>query len=264
MSQRKIQSARLPILLTALVASCLFFNQAAIGDEDFVRVQIRGTLKTGLMAIGGETTGTIISADGITWELDCTGNKEIMGALERLHGKTVYVQGKLEMKKGTEIRKRWIVHVEGLSTRNFFEKKTGDKKEDGKKTSIPFPIVIRDAQGGFAGFSGNQLTIEKGGVWKKQPFLNENLREATAKGKMKEEQFGKLAKILAEYKITQMPKELGAPVGANPRVISVQIGEYHCKMTLPPGARDASQLKGKRENEKQLLKAIDAIEALLK
>ena len=31
---------------------------------DYIKVEIRGTLRSGMMAIGGETTGTVVSARG--------------------------------------------------------------------------------------------------------------------------------------------------------------------------------------------------------
>ena len=49
-------------------------NGKAVTDEiahleDSITVTIVGTLRTGIFAIGGETTGTTITAKGITWEL---------------------------------------------------------------------------------------------------------------------------------------------------------------------------------------------------
>ncbi|MCA9070409.1 MAG: hypothetical protein KDA84_15865 [Planctomycetaceae bacterium] len=38
--------------------------------QDSISVKVIGTLKAGIVAIGGETTGTTITAKNITWELD--------------------------------------------------------------------------------------------------------------------------------------------------------------------------------------------------
>lgn len=84
-------------------------------QPDYIRVDIRGTLRQGVIAIGGETTGTTISAGEITWELDLQGDEQLGKKAELLHGKQVLVRGTLERRSGVEIPERWIVTVESLA-----------------------------------------------------------------------------------------------------------------------------------------------------
>jgi hypothetical protein len=86
----------------------------AAKSEEFIKVTVHGKLKTGLVAIGGETTGTVIVADGITWELDFGTDKTLREQAQKLNGKQVVVKGRLHRKPGVEVRERWIVDVKSL------------------------------------------------------------------------------------------------------------------------------------------------------
>jgi hypothetical protein len=95
----------------------LFSQQAFATDNDssdYVKVEIRGTLKTGMMAIGGETTGTVIRMNNLTWELDFGKDKELQELSNKLNNKTVLVTGTYEKRKGVEVRERHIVKVSTL------------------------------------------------------------------------------------------------------------------------------------------------------
>jgi hypothetical protein len=81
---------------------------------EFVKVSIKGKLKTGIFAIGGETTGSTITADAITWELDFGSNKTLLEQAQKWNGKQVHVKGRLHRKPGVEVRERWIVDVKSL------------------------------------------------------------------------------------------------------------------------------------------------------
>jgi hypothetical protein len=85
--------------------------------EESITVTIVGTLRTGVVAIGGETTGTTVTANGITWELDFGKNASLREAAEKLNGKLVTVTGVLERRAGVEIKERWIVVVTSLKGR---------------------------------------------------------------------------------------------------------------------------------------------------
>jgi len=80
-----------------------------------IEVRVRGRIRGGLMAIGGETTGITIRARGVTWELDLGGNDALRAKAEALDGKMALVTGSLEAKPGVEIATRWILKVETLA-----------------------------------------------------------------------------------------------------------------------------------------------------
>lgn len=81
---------------------------------EYVRVEVRGKLKTGIVVIGGETTGTTITAGNITWELDFARNRKLAELAKTLNGQTVVVKGTLRLKRGVERKTRWIVTVRSL------------------------------------------------------------------------------------------------------------------------------------------------------
>lgn len=102
-----------------IAALCLALPAVAEQDknkepEQYIKVEVKGILRTGVAAIGGETTGTIITAKGITWELDFGKNKKLREQAEKLDGETVVVTGTLELRKGVEIPQRLIVTVTHL------------------------------------------------------------------------------------------------------------------------------------------------------
>lgn len=78
-------------------------------------VDVTGRLQTGIMAIGGETTGVVITIPGQgRYELDIRGNKELQTTADTLNGKQVRVKGTLSVKQGVEVKERRIIKVETL------------------------------------------------------------------------------------------------------------------------------------------------------
>jgi hypothetical protein len=102
---------------------------AAPADAERIEVTVTGFVRTGVVAIGGETTGATITAKGITWELDFAKSGEARAASEKLDGKLARVTGELERREGVEIKERWIVTVTGVTT----AEKNGDKRDEAKK-----------------------------------------------------------------------------------------------------------------------------------
>ncbi len=75
-----------------------------------------GTLKTGVTAIGGETTGiTVTTADDGVYELDLGENKELKKKAEDLNGKKVSVVGEYKPREGVEKKERRIIVTTSLS-----------------------------------------------------------------------------------------------------------------------------------------------------
>jgi len=97
--------------LAGLLAMALL---GADGGEDSIDVVVRGTLRMGIMAVGGETTGTTVTARGATWELDLRGQRELLSRVESLAGRRVVVTGSLEVRPGVARRQRFILSVKTL------------------------------------------------------------------------------------------------------------------------------------------------------
>jgi len=83
-------------------------------DSSYVKLEIKGELHTGVVAIGGETTGYTVQAKDATVELEFGDNHKLRDLAEKLNGKTVLVAGTLRVKQGVEIRQRLIVRVASL------------------------------------------------------------------------------------------------------------------------------------------------------
>jgi hypothetical protein len=91
---------------------------AQTAADDVVRVEVTGTLQTGIAAIGGETTGTLIRSGGVTWELDLRGDPAMTAAAAKLNGRRVVVTGTLTSRPGVEVPRRDIVVVTALRPAN--------------------------------------------------------------------------------------------------------------------------------------------------
>lgn len=87
---------------------------AALDAGKTLDVMVQGILNDGVVAIGAETTGTVIKVGKTTWELDLSADPKFKKAAEAASGKVVVVTGKVQKKKGVEVKERTIVKVETL------------------------------------------------------------------------------------------------------------------------------------------------------
>ena len=86
----------------------------AADKEEGAKINVQGKLKTGVVAAGGETTGTVIETKDKSYELDFGKDKELREKAEKLKGKQVMVSGTLIVKKGVEVKERRIITVTKL------------------------------------------------------------------------------------------------------------------------------------------------------
>jgi hypothetical protein len=98
-------------LLAVGLAGFLALAALAADRTEAKKVEMTGTLKTGIVAIGGETTGTIIETKKGTYELDFGDNKELRKKAASLNGKKVSIEGTLTVRPGVEIKERRIIKV---------------------------------------------------------------------------------------------------------------------------------------------------------
>ena len=118
-----------------------------------IQVTVVGRLASGVMAIGGETTGTTITANNITWELDLQDDEQLVEAVDRLGKSRARVTGTLIKKRGVEIRERMIVLVDTITAMS-----------DESKQKVDWSIEITKS-GGLAGVN-EQLSIDSSGAVK--------------------------------------------------------------------------------------------------
>ncbi len=101
--------------LLALFATAVAGPAAAEEEvKESIQVTVVGKIQTGIVAIGGETTGVLIRAKGITWELELGRDVKKLTTAAGLDGKLGRVTGSLERKQGVEIGERWIVTVDSI------------------------------------------------------------------------------------------------------------------------------------------------------
>ena len=89
-------------------------NQKDAKEKEAEKMEFTGKLRTGIVAIGGETTGTILETKKGSFELDFGKQKDLRQKAEKLNGKNVTVVGRLDIRKGVEVKERRIVTVTSL------------------------------------------------------------------------------------------------------------------------------------------------------
>ena len=101
------------LVLVVLSAQSILAAEPTPAEESIV-VTVVGTVRTGVVMIGGETTGVTIKSKGATFELDFGKNADLRKQAATLDGKTAAVAGHLERRSGVEVRERWILQVTSL------------------------------------------------------------------------------------------------------------------------------------------------------
>jgi hypothetical protein len=89
---------------------------AARRAGDTIDVTVRGTLRSRVFAIGAETTGVNVTANGVVWELELDPGQ--LGTAGNLDGRKVLVTGRLTHRKGVEIGDRFVVKARSLKAAN--------------------------------------------------------------------------------------------------------------------------------------------------
>jgi hypothetical protein len=110
------------ILATSLMAWVFSAADEVRADppEPAVSAECNGRVRHGVVAIGGETTGTTITFNGIVWELELP-DESSQKFVKNHHRESIKVTGKLRRVAGTEAKDRWIIDAKTLS--EFDEKK---------------------------------------------------------------------------------------------------------------------------------------------
>lgn len=137
----------------------LTLSMFAITDEappaPTVSVECCGRLRDGVVAIGGETTGTTISFNRIVWELQL--HDDVARKFARMHHKEpVVVTGTLRKIAGNEVKDRWIIDVKKLSERD------ATQDDEGTRLTIQGTLRVTDSRRDEA----PRMTIDTDGeIW---------------------------------------------------------------------------------------------------
>src|SRR5262249_29581851 len=103
--------------------------------------------------------------------------------------------------------------------------------EDGR---LAQRLEVRDVQGGFAGFTGRQWTVEPSGKWAVHRVRNQPT-ELVASGELSKEQLAALAKELARYRLKDPAGSKPEGPGANPHRVTVTFGKRTATLELTAG-----------------------------
>jgi hypothetical protein len=109
-----------------------------------------------------------------------------------------------------------------------------DYIKDGKLTN---PLKITQTQGGFAGFTGVEYTIEPDGAWSTATVFNQK-KTPKDKGKLSAKELETLAALLSKQDLLKLPAKIGKQPGANPHTISIEFGKAKASIVgqMPPKA----------------------------
>src|SRR5262245_55801806 len=94
-------------------------------------------------------------------------------------------------------------------------------------------LIVKDLQGGFAGLTGKQWTIDTDGKWEEGNVFRQKVT-VTRSGTLDKKALEKLAAEVKKYEAGTLKNE-GKP-GTNPKVVGVSYGKNSAELTLKPGA----------------------------
>ncbi len=105
-------------------------------------------------------------------------------------------------------------------------------RRDGRLTQ---QLKVVQLQGGFAGFTGVQFTIDPDGSWTSETIFNQK-NTAKDKGKLSDKDLAKLGAILEKYELAKLPAKSGKEPGANPHTITFEFGKKKATLVgqVPP------------------------------
>lgn len=116
----KSLSIRLLFLLSVLSVSSFELRaveRAANKDDEAATIKVVGKLSTEVVAIGGETTGTVITTDPpklVKWQVEFPKNSELKQLAEKLKGRRVSAEGTEVPRKGVEVKDLRVILVTKL------------------------------------------------------------------------------------------------------------------------------------------------------
>ena len=149
---------------------CLSAMAEGTAPKPFVSVECCGRLRHGVVAIGGETTGTTITFNRIIWELQLHNDAARKFATEH-HKKSVVVTGALRKVAGVEKKVRWIIDVKKFSECG------ATKDKEGTRLSIQGRLQAADSRQD----GSPRMTVVVGGhVWPLDLTSGGNLQSTAA------------------------------------------------------------------------------------
>lgn len=110
-------------------------------------------------------------------------------------------------------------------------------------------ITIKEAQEGFAGITGEILTIEPSGHWELSRFLNDRLKKPHQSGQLEQDQLKAIAKLLSKHNFQEMSPVYGRDLKINRHRISISFGEKKITFDLAPRQQPRDELSKQPEDK---------------
>ena len=128
-----------------------------MNDKDSIQIEVVGFMRSGVVAVGGESTGFTITSGGMTFEMDVSRFRIKDPNLKR--GR---VAGKLRVLKGVEVKQRFVIDIEKIE---FLEDEAGDGKDkDQQAGKMNFKEIVIRQTGGIAGMTIDTVVQPKGKI----------------------------------------------------------------------------------------------------
>jgi hypothetical protein len=137
---------------------------------------------------------------------------------------------------------------------------SGDALTEGER--LRTTLEVRDAQSGFAGWSGTVTRIEPDGTFTVSRFLNDRIEEPHRQGRLDKDARSDLADALSQYDFLALPEELGQSPPINPRTITVSVGDRTSTLFLEPTVAATDIEVPPDSPEARLLGIVQTVETL--
>ena len=80
-----------------------------------LEVFVTGAVESGIVAPGGETTGTVIHFQNKTWELNLSSDPKMIAEVAANQGSEFIVSGSVSQRPGVKVKTRTILNVQSYS-----------------------------------------------------------------------------------------------------------------------------------------------------
>jgi hypothetical protein len=94
-----------------------------------------------------------------------------------------------------------------------------------KNGKLTHTLKITQLQGGFAGLTGNEYTIQPDGTWTITSLFKQKATQK-GRGKLTAKALENLAAILSKNGLEKLPQKLGKSPGANPFTVMIEYGKH--------------------------------------
>jgi hypothetical protein len=111
-------------------------------------------------------------------------------------------------------------------------------------------LEVKLTQSGYAGETGSLWVIDPSGTWSRQDIAVGHVEPVEAKntGTLTKEQLDRLAQVLRQNEIGNLPERLGSNTRANPRKLTIRWGDKMVEV-VTPAAVDPTRSSGRRPED---------------